>query len=179
MRKLATLGAITGVLAGCATAPPSEPSVTSQPAPAAAKPQAAPQPPALKKETLAYLAKRGFKPISGRPLNARVACGFRDEETGYAGQLALAVSDARVERLEARVDIPKRGSCHFRLADFQQTERLPIVVLSARNSRCKVSLWEQGDQVTVAFRDCRAECGGDAVDYLWPILVGNRNGRCS
>lgn len=166
-------------LAGCATAPPPPAATVPPPAPTPAAPQATPRPPALKKETLAYLARRGLKPISGRALNARVDCGFRDEETGYAGQLALAVTDARVERLEARVDVPKRGSCHFSLADFQQTERLPIVVLASRKTRCKVSLWEQGDQITVAFRDCRVECGGDAVDHLWPILVDNRNGRCS
>lgn len=175
-RRLATY-ALSIWLAGCATAPP--PPAPTAPAPAPTAPQAAPQPPVLKKETLAYLAKRGLKPISGRPLNTRVNCGFVDKETGYAGQLALAVTDARVERLEARVDIPQRGSCRFSLADFQQTERLPIVVLTRQKTGCKVSLWEQGDQVTVAFRGCRAECGGDAVDYLWPILVDNRNGRCS
>lgn len=178
MRRLAATCALAAYLAGCATAPPPAPPAPT-PAPAPAAPQATPQPPVLKKDTLAYLAKRGFKPISGRALNARVNCSFIDKETGYGGQLALAVSDARVERLEARVEIPKRGSCHFSLADFQQTERLPIVVLASQRTNCKVSLWEQGDQVTVAFRDCRAECGGDAFDYLWPILVDNRNGRCS
>ncbi|MEW5780841.1 MAG: hypothetical protein ACOY6N_14310 [Pseudomonadota bacterium] len=170
--------ALTVWLAGCATAPPPAPTAPT-PAPAPTAPQAAPQAPVLKKETLAYLAKRGLKPISGRALNTQVNCGFVDKETGYAGQLALAVTDAHVERLEARVDIPKRGSCRFNLADFRQIERLPIVVLASQKSSCKVSLWEQGDQVTVAFRDCRAECGGDAVDYLWPILVDNRKGRCS
>lgn len=178
MRRLAATCALTAYLAGCATAPPPAPPAATAPS-APATPQATPQPPVLKKETLAYLAKRGLKPISGRALNTRVNCGFVDKETGYGGQLSLAVSDARVERLEARVDIPKRGSCRFSLADFQQTERLPIVVLASQRTSCKVSLWEQGDQVTVAFRDCRAECSGDAVDYLWPILVDNRNGRCS
>ena len=134
--------------------------------------------PELKKETLAYLAKRGLKPHTGNALNARASCSFRDD-TGYAARLELAVRDARVEQLEARVDVPKRGSCQFRLADFRQTETLPIVVLAAQKSTCKVSLWEQGAQVTVAFRDCRAECGGDTVNYLWPILVDNRKGSCS
>lgn len=179
MRRLATLGAITGVLAGCATAPPPAPTAVPPASRREAVPQAAPQTPQLKKDTLAYLAKRGLKPISGRPLNARVACSFRDEETGYAGRLALAVTDARVDRLEAQVEIPQRGSCRFGLAGFRQTQRLPIVVLTAHETPCTVSLWEQGDQITVAFRNCRAECGGDAVDYLWPILVDNRNGRCS
>lgn len=170
------------LLAGCAAPPPvpaPEPPVAI-PAPSSATPtpQAASRAPALKKETLAHLSRRGLTPISGNALNAAASCRFRDD-TGYAGQLELAVRDARVERLEARVDVPKRGSCNFRLDDFKQTESLPIVVLSAQRSACKISLWEQGHQVTVAFRDCRTECGGEAVKYLWPILVDNREGSCS
>ena len=168
------------LLAGCATPPPppvSAPPPAPTPVPAPSYP-ATPKTPELKKETLAYLAKRGHKPITGQPLNARASCSFRDD-TGYAGQLELAVKDAQVERLEARVDVPKRGSCQFRLADFRQTDTLPIVVLASQKTACKVSVWEQGQQVTVAFRDCRTECGGDAVNYLWPILVDSRKGSCS
>lgn len=178
MRKLLTGAFLLAVLAGCAAPPappPPAPPPEAVPVPA---PQTAPQTPVLKKETLAYLAKRGLKPISGRPLTARANCSFRDD-TGYAGRLDLAVRDARVERLDARVDVPQRGSCQFRLADFRQTASLPIVVLTARQTGCKVSLWEQGSQVTVAFRDCRAECDGNAVDYLWPILVNSAKGTCS
>lgn len=167
------------LLAGCATPPPtvSAPPPAPLPVPAPGL-QVTPKTPELKKETLAYLSKRGLKPITGQALNARASCSFRDD-TGYAAQLDLAVRDARVEQLEARVDVPNRGSCQFRLADFRQTDSLPIVVLAAQKSACKVSLWEQGHQVTVAFRDCRAECGGDAVNYLWPILVDRQKGSCS
>lgn len=165
------------LLAGCATAPSPTTPTASAPEPAPA-PQAAQKTPELKKETLAYLAKRGHKPISGRALNARASCKFRDD-TGYAGRLDLAVKDARVEQLDARVDVPNRGSCQFRLADFRQTESLPTVVLASQKTSCKISLWEQGNQVTVAFRDCRSECGGDTVNYLWPILVDSQNGSCS
>jgi hypothetical protein len=175
--RLTPVVLILALLAGCATPPPpvSPPPPAPTPAPA---PQTTPKTPELKKETLALLARRGHKPITGQALNARASCSFRDD-TGYAGRLELAVRDARVEQLDARVDVPNRGSCQFRLADFRQTENLPIVVLAAQNTSCKVSLWEQGDQVTVAFRDCRAECGGDAVNYLWPILVDSRKGSCS
>lgn len=180
MRWHPALVMVLALLAGCATSPPPAPTSAPAPAPrpAAPKPQAAPKAPELKKETVALLARRGHKPISGQALNARASCSFRDD-TGYAGRLDLAVREARVEQLEARIDVPKRGTCQFRLADFRQTESLPIVVLASQQSSCKVSLWEQGHQVTVAFRDCRAECGGDAVNYLWPILVDNQKGRCS
>jgi len=168
------------LLGGCATplptpAPPPTPAPSPAPGPA---PLSASQTPALKKETLAYLAKRKLAPITGKALNASANCSFRDEN-GYRGQLELSVKNAAVEQLDARVDVPKHGSCLFRLADFQQTDSLPIVVLAARQGNCKVSLWEQGNQVTVAFRDCRAACSGNSVDYLWPILVDNQQGSCS
>ena len=172
-------------LAGCAGTPPpssSVPTPAPPPVPASAPeaklPQTAPKSPVLKKETVAYLAKRGHQPIASRALNAHASCSFRDD-TGYSGSLKLAVRDAQVEQLDARVDVPKRGSCQFRLADFSQTETLPIVVLASQRSPCRVSLWEQGDQVTVSFRNCRSECSGSAANHLWPILVDNRKGLCS
>jgi len=174
-RSSRTLLLLLAVLAGCA-APP----VPPPPAPPAAppKPAAIPEKPQLSKETLALLARRKLTPIEGTVRNARASCSFRDV-TGYQGRLDLAVRDARVEQLNARVDVPNRGSCQFRLVDFRQTQSQPILVLESRQSPCKVSLWEQGSQVTVAFRDCRAECDGNAIDYLWPILVDNRKGSCS
>jgi hypothetical protein len=164
-------------LAGCATpepppAPPA-PEPLPPPAPAPAEPKAEPR-----QDKLKHLAGRDLKPMPTRPLNAKASCRFKDE-TGYRGQLQLDVKGAKVEKLNARVEVPKQGSCNFRLADFQQTDSLPTVVLAAKNSDCKVSLWEQGEQVTVAFRDCRAECSGGSADYLWPILVDNRKGSCS
>jgi len=173
---------VSALLAGCATTPPPVAPPVPEPSPpmrpAATAPPVTLRPPALKKETLALLAKRKLTPITGQALNARASCSFRDE-TGYRGQLELTVRNATVEQLDARVDVPNRGSCQFRLADFRQTDTLPIVVLASQQSACKVSLWEQGSQITVAFRDCRAECGGDSVNYLWPILVDSQKGSCS
>lgn len=166
------------LLGGCATPLPSPaPAPAPAPVPGPA-PLSAPQTPALKKETLAYLAKRKLTPITGNALNASANCSFRDEN-GYRGQLELSVRNAAVEQLDARIDVPKHGSCQFRLADFQQTDSQPIVVLAARQGNCKISLWEQGKQVTVAFRNCRTACSGDSVDYLWPILVDKQKGSCS
>jgi hypothetical protein len=173
--RAAWLALLLALLAGCAT-PPYAPPATPPSKPAPAAPPTGR--PALSKETLAYLAKRKLTPITGNALNVRADCSFQDDN-GYRGQLLLAVRNSVVEQLDARVDVPNRGSCQFRLADFRQAETLPIVVLAARQSDCKASLWEQGDQITVAFRDCRLECSGDAADYLWPILVDSRKGSCS
>jgi hypothetical protein len=161
------------LLAACATPEPPPPVAVPEPAPA--PPVAAPEP---RQDKLKHLANRNLKPLPVRPLNARASCSFKDE-TGYRGRLRLDVKDAAVQRLEASVDVPKRGSCRFKLADFHQTDSQPAVVLAARNGDCRIRLWEQEEQVTVAFRDCRAECSGDSVDYLWPILVNNRKGSCS
>ncbi len=173
LSALAVLGVVT--LVGCATPEPSSrlpplAEVIAEPPP--------PAEPALRKDTLKHLASPHHKPIKTRPLNAKASCGFRDP-TGYRGQLKLDVKEASVSRFEANVDMPKRGSCSFKLKDFQQTDHMPNVVLVAKKGNCKVSLWEQEHRVTVAFRDCRAECSGNSVEYLWPILVDNRNGLCS
>lgn len=170
--SIATVATVV-LLAGCATPEPPAPVAAAEPPP--------PSPPAKsvpRQDTLKHLANRTLKPLPERPLNARAKCNFRDE-TGYRGRLNLAVKGARVEHFDARIDMPNRGSCNFRLADFRQTEGQPTVVLAARGSDCKVSLWEQGDRVTVAFRDCREECSGSSAEYLWPILVDNRKGSCS
>jgi hypothetical protein len=164
------------LLAACATPPEPPPPSAPAPSPVATPPQETK--PKLRNDTLKHLANRNLKPIETRPLNAKASCAFRDP-TGYRGKLSLNVKEASVKNFEANVDVPKRGSCNFRLKDFNQTHSDPIVILSARQSDCKVRLWEQEDQVTVAFRDCRKECSGNSVDYLWPILVDNRKGSCS
>jgi hypothetical protein len=131
----------------------------------------------LSDRTKRYLASRGFEVIPERPLDVGVDCSFRDE-TGYGGRLDLEVRQADVRRFVARVDVPKRGSCRFELADFRQSKSLPTVTLAALRGSCTVRMWEQGRQVTVAFSDCQTQCDGGTFDYLWPILVEVPSGRC-
>jgi hypothetical protein len=162
------------LLAGCATPePPPSPPVVFQPPP---PPPELPSEP--RNDKLKHLANRTLKPIDTRPLNTKASCSFRDP-TGYRGRLRLDVKEASVKRLEATVNVPRQGNCNFNLKDFRQTDSAPIVVLAAKKGDCRVSLWEQEHQVTVAFRSCNAECSGGSVDYLWPILVDNRKGSCS
>lgn len=165
------------LLAACATP---EPPPAPIPPPARAEAEAQPSPPPPERRpnaVLKHLANRDLKPIPTRPLNAKTSCAFRDQ-MGYGGRLNLDVKNAAVKRFEAQVNIPKRGTCRFQLRDFEQTQTAPVQ-LTSNQTGCKVHMWEQADQVTVAFRDCRSECSGDSVDYLWPILVDNRKGRCS
>lgn len=174
--RLAGLGWIV-LAAGCATTEP--PPAAPAPPPAVEPPQAEVKPPPAtvdEQAELKHLMNRSLKPIPTRPLNVRTQCKFSDP-TGYRGTLQLEVREAAVERFEAEVTIPKRGVCRFALKDFAQAEHLPNVRLAA--GACSVRMWEQGTRTTVAFTGCAAQCSGEAFDYLWPILVETKRGRCS
>lgn len=172
-----------GVLAGCAGP---ETTRIEEPTPAADETRQAqklPEPPAQVvpetsriKRRPAPAARRG-KPIPVRPLTVRTECSFKDE-VGYGGSLSLAVDQARVARFDASVTIPRRGVCRFSLADFDQTQKLPNIVLSHRFNGCIVRMWEQGERVTVAFEHCESMCSPGAYPYLWPILAYRREGSC-
>ena len=116
-----------------------------------------------------------------RALDVRASCRFKDV-AGGRGSLELQVKHAEVKRFLAEVSIPRQGMCRFDMKHFQQTEKLPNVVLTDTESGCTVRMWEQEigktKGVTVAFNNCQAKCEGDAFSYLWPILVDPRNGRC-
>lgn len=159
----------TAFFGGCALL--DSPPPTATPAPAADTPETAP---------VAARAQSPAKPgpIPIRPIDVRTECRFRDE-TGYGGALKLEVAQARVSRFEARVTIPKRGSCAFDLKDFRQTKELPAIELSHAKTHCIVRVWEQGERITVAFQQCEKQCSGNAYRYLWPILNDRRQGACA
>jgi hypothetical protein len=147
-------------------------------------PQEAPLPPAaqakpqIESQPLKYLANRKLEPIPDRPLNVKTSCSFRDH-TGYRGRLDLQIKEDDVRRFRAEVDIPKHGACRFDLKEFRQAGATPVALARAGDGACMVRVWEQQDRVTVAFRDCQAQCSGESFDYLWPILVDARTGKCS
>lgn len=165
------------LLAACATpAPEPEP----EPAPVAAVVDVA-EPPArarMESQPLKHLLGRNLKPMPDKALEVRARCSFRDV-AGGRGTMDLQVNRAEVRRFVAQVNIPKQGICRFEMKSFEQTARLPNVVLTDRESGCVVSMWEQEKGLTVAFNACQAKCSGDAFSYLWPILVDTRSGRCS
>ncbi|MBR0567354.1 hypothetical protein J5J83_14620 [Azoarcus sp. L1K30] len=159
-RRRGALGALAGalLLAACAT-------------PSIFVPETAPAP---SDETQ---AGGRLKPMPIRPLNVQADCRFKDE-AGYGASALLDVSYSEVHRFSASVSVPKRGSCHFDLADFEQVRKEPHVELRARDG-CVVRMWEQGDQVTVAFAQCASRCDRGTFDYVWPILVDRPSGRCN
>lgn len=163
------------VVGACATPAPEpvtpEPSVPvagETPTPPSQTEAAVPRKPPRKKPSA----------IPTRPINVSVECKFKDE-TGYGGRLSLEVAEAEVRKFSAEVNIPKRGMCRFDLAGFSQTRSLPTPILSAKKGKCQVRVWEQEDQVTVAFTACATQCSAGAINYLWPILVDRPKGGCS
>ena len=159
------------LLAACATPEPVPDLVASD---------SQPHPPAerIKSQPLKYLLGRTLKPIPDKALDIRTKCSFRDV-AGGRGAMDLQVAKSEVKRFVAEVNIPKQGFCRFDMKNFQQTAKLPNVVLTDNESGCVVRMWEQEKGVTVAFNSCQSKCSGDAFSYLWPILVDARNGRCS
>lgn len=118
-----------------------------------------------------------LKPMPVRPLSVQADCHFKDE-AGYAASARLDISYSEVRAFAATVDVPRRGSCRFDLADFKQVQKEPHVELRAHDG-CTVRMWEQGEQVTVAFTQCASRCSRGTFDYVWPILVDRPSGQCN
>jgi len=101
------------------------------------------------------------------------------EETGYAENVQVSVARGQVRALNARIDIPGRGSCRFDLAGYRQTQQAPFVELLSRSDpACALRIWQQGDRVTLAATDCQAACARGAFDYLWPVQFQSPGGGC-
>lgn len=178
-RWLLPLAVATGLLAGCVTAP--EPERESAPEISTPRKEAprGKKESGLSAEAQRALAKRGIKQHETKPLSISSQCKHVDE-IGTATRLDLKVDEGAVEAFDAHVTMKGRGRCHFRLADFRQESREPNALLRhVREPKCTVRMWwEQQDKVAVAFNSCPKACDGNAFEYLWPILVESKSGRC-
>ena len=159
-RRLLAAGVAAVLLGACAT-----PQVTPQPAEPV--PDLATQPPA---------SRERLKPMPLRPLNLRTDCQFSDD-AGYSASAQLDIEQSDVRAFFATVSVPRRGACRFELADFRQVRKQPHVELRAADG-CSIHVWEQGEQITVAFAGCASRCDRGTFDYVWPILVDRPSGRC-
>jgi hypothetical protein len=119
------------------------------------------------------------RPEAAAPaLSISGSCVQRDE-TGYAETVRLEVAGGQVRQFDARIDVPKRGSCRFQLADFAQSKQTPYVELAARSkTACAIRMWQQVDRVTVTATDCEEKCARGAFEYVWPIQLNARTGGC-
>ena len=111
-------------------------------------------------------------------LTVKGSCVGRDE-TGYAESVQLDVASGQVRQYDARIDVPKRGSCRFQLTEFSQSRRTPYVELAARSkTACAIRMWQQGTRVTVTATDCEEKCTRGAFEYIWPIQFDAKTGGC-
>ena len=156
-------------------------SCSTPPKPAA---EAPPPPPVIEEKQkipnakLKYLHNRNLQPQPTRALNVRSRCTHRDA-VGTQTRLNLLVKEADVKNFDARINIKGQGSCHFALKEFAQDAKLPQVLLRHKQDKnCTVRMWEQGKDVTIAFNSCPQSCEGKAFDYLWPVVIDARTGRC-
>ncbi len=150
---------------------PGQPPGTSVPAPPTV--QAAPPLPVAPKTRTGAAT-----PIPARPLSVRSECTARDK-SGYTESIRLAVDQGRVGLMEAKITIPRRGSCGFHLADFRQTRSEPHVELrSSTGTKCTVRMWQQGGRFTVAFSECQEKCSRGAFDFVWPVELKMADGSC-
>ena len=165
-------------LSGCALF---EPEPEPPPPPPVAKP--APQKvekPRIESQPLKHLAGRNLKPMPITPVSVKTRCSFRDEVTGTRGRLDLQVKEDEVKKFSAEVNVPKRGICRFELKDFAQADRKQHpVTMTTKTDTCAIRIWEQGPRITVSFGDCAARCENKAHEYLWPILIDSKTGRCT
>lgn len=177
MRRVLALLAAGLLAAGCAEAPRVVVEAPQPPRPEA-KPVPGDETPKFKESTLKLLAARGMQPQPNRPINVASECAHKDA-IGTRTKLSLQVDEALVKAFDAEVAIKGRGICRFGLAEFEQVQKMPQVLLKHKQQRnCLVRMWEEGAKVTVAFNSCAQSCEGKAFDYLWPIVVETKNGRC-
>ena len=118
-----------------------------------------------------------LKPMPLRTFSLSTQCRFKDE-AGNFGSATVDVVNSKVNAFKAELTMPKRGTCRFDLAQFRQTQALPSIELTGARD-CRVHMWDQGDQVTVAFANCHHLCTpSSAQDYVWPLLIDKATGQC-
>ena len=118
-----------------------------------------------------------LKPMPLRTFSLSTQCRFKDE-TGNFGSATVDVVNSKVNAFKAELTMPKRGTCRFDLAQFRQTQALPSIELTGARD-CRVHMWEQGEQITVAFANCHHLCSpASAQDYVWPLLIDKATGQC-
>ncbi len=118
-----------------------------------------------------------LKPMPLRTFTVKTDCRFKDE-TGNFGKAIVDVQESKVRAFNVEMTMPKRGSCRYDLAQFRQTQALPSIELAGARD-CKVRMWEQGEQTTLAFASCYHLCSPpSAHDYGGPWLIDKPTGQC-
>ncbi|WP_150739332.1 hypothetical protein [Pandoraea anapnoica] len=117
-------------------------------------------------------------PIAYREVNLSGYCSQTDED-GFREQATLKVQGNAVQALDWRLWVGSRGSCHFNLANFHQTQWKPSIELRANSGSCKLLIWQDPGNVTIGHANCEAYCTGDVYDNAWPVSFDPQSGMCA
>lgn len=118
-------------------------------------------------------------PIADRPIDLEGAC-LQTEEDGYREEAYLRVRSNAVLALDWRLQVGRRGSCSFRLADYRQVKRRPHVELLAHDgSGCRLLIWQDPRRITLAHVGCASRCTPGIYDEAWPVMFDPATGRCA
>jgi hypothetical protein len=161
------------VLGGCAAPPLSSPPPPNPPLatpPVAAKAPPGPPPGA---------AQRRTKPIPDRRIDLEGHCQ-QSEEDGFREDAVLRIRNDIVQELRWRLWVGHRGTCHFELTDFRQTQTHPVIELRTRDGGlCRLLVWQEPGRVTLAHADCSGRCTPGIEASAWPVSFDSTNGGCS
>ena len=117
-------------------------------------------------------------PESG-PLTLRGNCSQADED-GFREQARLDVTEGKVRALDWKIWVSRRGTCSFRLDEFQQTKLRPHIELQARDrSGCKLLVYQDPRRVTLAHAGCERRCTNGVYEQAWPVMFDPRSGGCA
>ena len=113
------------------------------------------------------------------PLELQGRCS-QTEVDGFREDARLLVSRGSVQALEWDIQVGRRGSCRFRLADFRQVRSRPHIELQALDrSGCKLLVYQDPRRVTLGHAGCAARCTGGVQDEAWPVMFDPRTGGCA
>lgn len=117
-------------------------------------------------------------PIAYREINLSGYCSQTDED-GFREQATLRVAANQVQTLDWRLWVGNRGSCHFNLADFHQTQWRPSIELRANRGNCKLLIWQDPGNVTIGHANCESYCTPGIYENAWPVSFDPRSGVCA
>ncbi|MFZ9405478.1 MAG: hypothetical protein ACO26U_00125 [Burkholderiaceae bacterium] len=129
----------------------------------------------------APLAPPGSRPtpLPDRPIDISGRCN-QTEEDGFHEQARLDVRGNRVQALSWRIDIGRKGHCHFELGDFRQVQARPSIELLERSGgACKLMVWQGQGRVTLAHAGCERFCSGGIYEQAWPVMFDAATGACA
>lgn len=95
---------------------------------------------------------------------------------GYRDKIKISVKDNVVSKLDWTAS-PRAGSCRFESKNFTQVSDRPNAdLVSKKDKKCHVYVWQDERHVTVAIYGCKKICKQN--DRILPVLLEPQTGAC-